>query len=79
MHYYENPDYLKELETLSGQLENAERLKGKTFLLSGATGMLGSLLTDLILYGNRRKGWNCRVVALVRNPEKAKNPIPVFL
>ena len=76
MHYYENPDYLKELETLSGQVENAERLKGKTFLLSGATGMLGSLLTDLILYGNRSKGWNCKVVALVRNLEKAKKRFP---
>ncbi len=76
MHYYENPAYLAELETLSGRIENVRKLKGKTFLISGATGMLGSLMTDLILDGNKHFGWGCRVIALVRNPEKAKNRFP---
>ena len=72
MHYYEIPAYQEELKTLLEQVENREALKGKTFLLSGATGMLGSLLTDLLLYANRHENWGCRVVALVRNPEKAE-------
>lgn len=72
MHYYDSDRYLAELETLIERIGNREKLKGKKFVLSGATGMLGSLLTDLILYGNRHEHWDCSVTALVRNPEKAK-------
>ena len=72
MHYYQNPVYLQELKTLVDQIENREKLKNKTFVISGATGMLGSLITDLLLYGNGNYGWNCKVAALVRNPEKAR-------
>ncbi len=73
MHFYDNLAYLEELGALAGQVENADKIKGKSFLISGATGMLGSLMTDLILYGNRHHEWNCKVIAMVRNPEKAKN------
>lgn len=64
---------MAELKILAEQTANAEKLKGKTFLISGATGMIGSLIVDLILYGNQKYNWNSKVVALVRNPEKAKN------
>lgn len=73
MHYYDSSLYKAELETLLNRIENREKLKGRVFLLSGATGMLGSLMTDLVLYGNRYEDWDSEVVALVRNPEKAKN------
>ncbi len=76
MHYYESAAYLAELKFLAENLGNAEKLKNKTFLLSGATGMIGSLLTDLVLYANAHLGWNSRVVALVRNPVKARNRFP---
>ena len=49
-----------------------EKLSGKTVLLSGATGMIGSFLVDVIMERNGREGMNCRVYALGRSEEKAR-------
>lgn len=48
-----------------------ERLQNKTILLSGATGMIGSFLTDVLMYRNRERQMGCTVLALTRDPEKA--------
>ena len=48
------------------------RLNGSSILLSGATGMIGSLLVDAILYKNEKEGLDCKVIALGRNEEKAR-------
>ena len=47
-------------------------LDGTSILLSGATGMIGSLLVDAILYKDEKEGLNCKVIALGRNAEKAR-------
>ena len=44
-----------------------------SILLSGATGMIGSLLVDAILLKNEMDGLNCNVVALGRNVKKARD------
>ena len=49
-----------------------ESLRGSSLLLSGATGMIGSLLVEAILYKDEKEGLNCTVIALGRNAEKAK-------
>jgi len=49
-----------------------EKLSGKAVLLSGATGMIGSFLVDVIMERNEREGMNCRVYALGRSEEKAR-------
>ena len=48
-----------------------EELRGKTFLITGATGLIGSLLVRFLLYANETIGLNAKVYAVVRNPEKA--------
>ena len=48
-----------------------DRLDGKTILLSGATGMIGSFLTDVLMEKNRRGELAVRVIAMTRDPEKA--------
>ena len=48
-------------------------LKDKRLLLSGATGMIGSFLVDVILEKNSSDGLNCTIYALGRNEEKARN------
>lgn len=50
------------------------RLEGKTLLLSGATGMLGKCLVDILMERNRQmsSGKKIRLVALSRNKERAK-------
>ena len=48
------------------------KLGGSSLLISGATGMIGSLLADTILYKNGKEGLGCKVIALGRNTEKAR-------
>ena len=49
-----------------------EKLADKTVLISGATGMIGSCLIDVIMQKNK-EGLNCKIYAVGRNTEKAKS------
>lgn len=49
-----------------------ERLCGKSILISGATGLIGSSLVRALDHYNTEYGLNCCVIALVRDTEKAK-------
>lgn len=46
-------------------------LKDSTFFITGATGLIGSLLIKFLLFANDRKDLNTKIYALVRNVEKA--------
>ena len=46
-------------------------LRNKKFLISGATGMIGKCLIDVIMYKNKTENLNCTILALGRNKEKA--------
>lgn len=48
------------------------KIKNKSIMISGSTGMIGSFLIDVIMYRNRREYQNCNIIALGRNKEKAK-------
>lgn len=72
MNLYENPLYLEDLHDGCNLSLPWEKLQNKCLLLSGATGMIGSFLTDVLLYKNERDGLNCTVYALGRSEEKAK-------
>lgn len=48
-------------------------LRDRKILISGATGMIGKCLIDLIMYKNSTENLNCTVIALGRNKEKAEN------
>ncbi|MCC8088846.1 MAG: NAD-dependent epimerase/dehydratase family protein [Rikenellaceae bacterium] len=50
-----------------------EKLQGATLMISGATGMIGSFIIDVLMLRNREYGQNCRIIALGRNKEKAYN------
>lgn len=54
------------------QINRYETLKGKTFLISGATGLIGSTLIRFLLYLNRMEEREITVYAIVRNEEKAE-------
>lgn len=48
------------------------KLKDKTFLITGATGLIGKYLIDLIMYKNNTENLNCKIIALGRDKSKAK-------
>lgn len=48
------------------------RLNGKTILITGATGLIGSTLVNALLYSNKKRNLNLTVLALVRSESRAK-------
>ena len=63
-----NSLYREDLERISA-LYDLSLLAGKTLMISGATGMIGSFLVDLLMASER-----CiNIIALGRNKEKAEN------
>lgn len=48
-----------------------ELLKDADILITGATGLIGSLAVNTLLYANQTKGLSCRIHAVVRDEVKA--------
>ncbi|MBQ8797319.1 MAG: NAD-dependent epimerase/dehydratase family protein [Oscillospiraceae bacterium] len=67
-----NQQYLQDLQKAAVQLPDWQLLQDRSILISGATGMIGSFLVDLLMYQNNSIGLNCTVYALGRNEEKAQ-------
>ena len=49
-----------------------KQLRGKTFYITGGTGLIGYYLIQTLLYRNAKFQDHIRILALVRNPEKAR-------
>ena len=56
-----------------------KELDGKTVLVTGATGMLASYITWLLLYLREHDGINVTVIALCRNQQKAEQYFSEFM
>lgn len=66
-----NQLYLEDLDRIADLPIPWSAFQDKSILISGATGMIGSYLIDVLMRRNRR-GLNCRIAALGRSAEKAK-------
>ena len=72
MEITENRQYTKMISSLYEDFPYWDRLDGKTVLLSGASGMIGSLLTDAIMLRNRTLEKPGKLIALGRSRETAE-------
>ncbi len=71
MNLYNNNSYLEDLVLLSKSDSFSSLFHDRSILISGATGLIGSFLVDVIMTGNL-EGLNCTVYALNRSTQKAK-------
>lgn len=69
--YLKSSVYKRDLEETIKSVQNFEELFGKTFLITGATGLIGSFLVDLLYYANCEMDAHIKVYALVRDREYA--------
>lgn len=67
--YIGNKTYRKDLETALHGIINYRELFHKSILVTGATGLIGSFLVDLLLYANQQENAGIEVYALARNKE----------
>ena len=72
MSLYNNSFYMEDIQYVEDLPLPWEKLKDSSLMISGATGMIGSFLVDVILKKNVDYGLNCNVYALGRNEENAK-------
>lgn len=71
MSLYDNRQYLEDVETIADVDLPWDKLQNKSVLLSGATGLLGSFLVDVLMQKNQQ-GLNCTIYALGRTQKKAE-------
>ncbi len=63
----------EDIENIVKKIENINQYKNSIFLLTGATGFLGSLITRTLLMLNVKYNLNLKVVFYVRNKEKLES------
>lgn len=71
MKVYENNEYMEDVRYVADLDLPWNKLQDKSVLISGATGLVGSCLVDVIMKRNET-GMGCKVYALGRNEGRAK-------
>ncbi len=79
MKLYQNELYIEDINGVTGLKLPWEKLNGKSLMLSGATGLIGSFLIDVIMKKNRADGLGCKIYALGRNRDKAAARFPEYM
>ena len=70
--------YLEDVEKVASLDLEWQKLSGKHFVISGASGMIGSFLIDVLMHKNRADDANIAVTALVRNEERARERFSAY-
>ena len=65
-----NPLYINDLQKVIDHVEGIKDLNGKSLLMIGASGMVGSFLVDTIMLANDHLGIDIKVYAMGRNRKK---------
>lgn len=71
MNLYDNAQYMEDVRHVTQHALPWKKLQDKSIMLSGATGMIGSFLIDVIMEKNLSDNLNCIAYALGRNEKRA--------
>lgn len=78
MKIYEHPLYQEDIKRICEKDLPWVKLKDNSVLISGASGMIGSLLADVLAYKNETEDLNCRIIALGRNQARAEERFAAY-
>lgn len=68
-----NSVLLEDFNYISNSDINFEKLENKVIMITGATGLIGSLLVKSMLFCDKEHNLNLKIVALVRNKNKVND------
>ena len=68
-----NQILLDDIKLFALNFKLSEQLRDKTFLITGATGLIGSVMVKCLLELNRQMQLGIKVIAVVRSLDKAQN------
>lgn len=71
MNLYNNGLYCEDVKSSSSLHLPWNQLQNSSLLISGATGLIGSYLIDVLMHKNS-EGLNCKIYAISRDPQKAQ-------
>ncbi|MCU6762677.1 dTDP-glucose 4%2C6-dehydratase [uncultured Roseburia sp.] len=72
MNLLQNEKYIEDIRSVAAASLPWERLSNSSFLITGAGGMIGSFLIDVLMYRNQKYGMNCKILAFGRSVHKAE-------
>lgn len=78
MNIYSCDDYINDLKSVAELDLPWNLLVNSNVMITGATGLIGSFLVDVLMYKNVNHNLNCKVYALGRNREKARERFKDF-
>lgn len=78
MNLYNSRTYLDDINYVIGQNDWLRRFKGKSFLVTGASGLICSGLIDLLLFYNEAAGSDITIYAAGRDGEKIRSRFSRF-
>jgi len=70
--FCENQTYINQIKKTAALKIDWKRLKDKTFFIAGASGLIGTVLIDILMFISARHNLNIKVCAIGRNKETAK-------
>ena len=71
MKIWENALYQEDIASVAETGLPWDKLCNRVLLISGARGLIGSFLVDVLMYRNIRYGLNCKIYAAGRDEKKA--------
>lgn len=70
---FKSPLYQEDLAYCANLPIHWDKLTGRTIAISGATGMIGTFLIDVLMKKNEDPHFDCRIIAIGRNKSRAQN------
>lgn len=78
MTFNRHPLYLSDVKFVAELDLPWTKLVGKTVLISGASGLIGSFLIDVLMLRNYRNQMDCHIIALGRNAQRAMDRFSAY-
>lgn len=63
----------EDFDTILDSELDVAKFSNQSIFVTGATGLIGSLLVKFLLYANQKKNLNIKIYAMIRNENKANN------